>query len=139
MHAPAVTSSALFATPAARPATATAVTLLLAVAAAAVVALYGEPSLAAAAAVAPSVPTLPQRPGDKPMHALQMIRELIAGLHKALAERRRLASVGSLRDVDDRTLADLGVARSEITSIEAESRRCTAMTRQRIVRAVGHA
>ena len=74
------------------------------------------------------------------MHALQRIRELIAALHKALAERRRLASVGtSLREVDDRTLADLGVARCEITSIEAESRRCSALTRQRIVRAAGHA
>jgi uncharacterized protein YjiS (DUF1127 family) len=109
------------------------VTLLLAVAAAAVVVLYGEPSLAAAAAVAPSVPTLPQRPGDKPMHALQMIRELIAACTRRWPSAAAWRAVGSLRDVDDRTLADLGVARSEITSIEAESRRRTAMTRQRIV------
>ena len=127
------------ASPTARPAAATAATVLLALAAAAFVVLCGEPSLAVAAAVAPSVPTLPQRPGDKTMHALQRIRELIAALHKALAERRRVAGIGTLRDVDDRTLADLGVARSEITSIEAESRRWSAMTRQRIIRAAGHA
>ena len=139
MHAPAATSSPLLAPAAARPATATTVTLLVAVAAAAVVALYGEPSLVAAAAVAPAVPTLPHRSGDKPMKALLKIRELIAGLHKALTERRRLANLATLRDLDDRTLADLGIARSEITSIEAESRRCSALTRQRIVRAAGHA
>ena len=139
MHAPAAPSSAVFATPATRPAIATVATLLLAVAAAAFAVFYGEPAVAAAAAIAPSAPTLPLRPGEKPMRTLQKISELIAGMHKTLTERRRLAKLATLRDLDDRALADLGVARSEITSIEAESRRCSATTRQRIIQAVGHA
>jgi uncharacterized protein YjiS (DUF1127 family) len=138
MNAPAVPFAPL-ASPAARPAAATAATVLVALAAAAVVALFGEPSLAAAAAIAPVVPTLPQRPGDRTMNALQKIRELIAGLHKALMERRRLARLSTLRDLDDRALADLGIARSEIASIEAESRQASAVTRQRILRGAGHA
>ena len=139
MHAPVAPSSALFAPRAVRPTAAAATTLLLAIAAAAVLVLYGEPSLAAAAAIPPVVPTLPQRPGEKTMLTLQKIRELIAGMHRALTERRRLAALGTLRDLDDRTLADLGVARSEIASIEAESRRVSALTRQRILRVASHA
>lgn len=43
------------------------------------------------------------------------------------------AASASLRDLDARTLADIGVHRSEIASIEAESRRQAACSRRRIV------
>jgi hypothetical protein len=39
----------------------------------------------------------------------------------------------TLRDLDDRTLADIGVSRSEIPSIEAEAGRRALRTRLRIV------
>ena len=71
------------------------------------------------------------------MHAF--FRELISGLHKALAERRRLAHLASLRDLDGRTLADIGISRSEISSIESEWRGNAELTRQRIVTVAGHA
>lgn len=46
----------------------------------------------------------------------------------------RPAARASLADVDDRTLADLGVHRSEIGSIEAESQRLASQrTRLRLV------
>ena len=141
MFAPAASSSAPFAALFTRPAAAAAATLLLALSAAAVLVLCGEPTLAASAVVLPSVPSLPQaprqRPGEDPMHAF--FRELISGLHKALAERRRLAYLATLRDLDGRTLADIGISRSEIASIESEWRGSAELTRQRIIRVAGHA
>ncbi len=43
------------------------------------------------------------------------------------------AETGSLRDLDRRTLADIGIHPSEIGSIEAEARGCSESTRRRIV------
>jgi len=56
------------------------------------------------------------------------------------ATLRRMAhhEVG-LAELDDRTLADIGVARSEIDSIEAESRSRSWPTRRRIVVVPRHA
>ena len=45
----------------------------------------------------------------------------------------------SLNELDDRTLADIGVSRSEIASIEAEWRGQTRATRRRIVAEPRHA
>ena len=74
------------------------------------------------------------------MPAFRNFFELISGLCHAVAERYRVASSASLRDLDDRTLADIGVSRSEIASIEAESRGWRGgLTRGRIVQAVSHA
>jgi len=56
------------------------------------------------------------------------------------ATLRRMAhhEVG-LAELDDRTLADIGVARSEIDSIEAESRSRSWPTRRRIAVVPRHA
>jgi uncharacterized protein YjiS (DUF1127 family) len=53
---------------------------------------------------------------------------------------RRLARhEKGLADLDDRTLADIGVSRSEIASIEAEAHSRRRPTRRRIVAAPRHA
>ena len=51
----------------------------------------------------------------------------------------RLGRVDLLRDLDDRTLADIGISRSEIASIEAEARGVSRQTRRRIVAEPSHA
>ena len=48
-------------------------------------------------------------------------------------------AAANLGDLDDRALADIGVARSEIDSIEAESRSSSWPTRRRIVVVPRHA
>jgi len=44
-----------------------------------------------------------------------------------------------LRDLDARALADIGVDRSEISSIEWEARGCSESTRLRVVQGMRHA
>ena len=58
----------------------------------------------------------------------------------ARATLRRLTQheVG-LDELDDRTLADIGVTRSEIASIEAEAHGTSSRTRRRIVVELHHA
>jgi len=58
----------------------------------------------------------------------------------ARATLRRLARHDAgLAELDDRTLADIGVSRSEIASIEAEARGLDRPTRRRIVVELHHA
>jgi uncharacterized protein YjiS (DUF1127 family) len=56
---------------------------------------------------------------------------LLGALLQMLRKRRRLAS---LRELDARALADIGVDASELASIEAESRGHSHLTRLRIAR-----
>lgn len=61
-----------------------------------------------------------------------ILRTLSLGL-RAPVRGRHTPTTTTLRDLDDRTLADLGLARSEIGSVEAESHGLAPRTRRRIV------
>ncbi|NRF67028.1 hypothetical protein HLB44_08550 [Aquincola sp. S2] len=52
---------------------------------------------------------------------------------------RRPPSFDDLRGLDARTLADIGIDASEISSVEAEARQQRPLTRKRIVRGSRHA
>lgn len=63
-------------------------------------------------------------------------------MQRLLARRwreRRFARQAGWADLDARTLADIGIDRSEIASIEAEARGTTLRTRLRIVGGLSHA
>ena len=62
-----------------------------------------------------------------------ILRALASGLRTAIAQRQGRAAPSTLHDLDDRTLADIGLARSEIGSVEAEAHGETPRTRRRIV------
>ena len=69
------------------------------------------------------------------------LRTLAARLFDAARTTlRRMASHDDgLADLDDRTLADIGISRSEIPSIEAEAHSRKRPTRRRIVAEPRHA
>lgn len=60
----------------------------------------------------------------------RMVRAIRRFTEKQRSER--------LRDLDPRTLADLGVHRSEFGSIDAEARGSSGLTRRRIVLGADH-
>lgn len=62
-----------------------------------------------------------------------ILRALASGLRAALAQRWVRAAPSTLHELDDRTLADIGLARSEIGSVEAEAQGQAPRTRRRIV------
>lgn len=62
-----------------------------------------------------------------------MLCAVAPGLRLAIARRLRRADPSSLHELDDRTLADIGLARSEIGSVEAEAQGLAPRTRRRIV------
>ena len=57
----------------------------------------------------------------------------------AVSRRVGRGASDRLGDLDDRTLADIGVSRSEIASIEAEARGFSFLTRRRIAAEPRHA
>jgi uncharacterized protein YjiS (DUF1127 family) len=60
-------------------------------------------------------------------------------MQRLLARRWRERRIARLSELDARTMADIGIDRSEIMSIEAEARGSTLRTRLRIVGGLSHA
>jgi uncharacterized protein YjiS (DUF1127 family) len=60
-------------------------------------------------------------------------------VQRLLSRRWHERRVARLADLDARTMADIGIDRSEIASIEAEARGATLRTRLRIVGGLSHA
>ena len=68
---------------------------------------------------------------------MSLLLTLLAAL-KSAAQRLTADDSAALRAMDDRMLADIGLDRSEITSVEAEGLGRSALTRRRIVAASWH-
>ncbi len=62
-----------------------------------------------------------------------ILRALALSLRAAVARRHGRAARSTLHELDDRMLADIGLARSEIDSVEAEAQGLAPRTRRRIV------
>ena len=62
-----------------------------------------------------------------------ILRTLALAWCATLARRHGRAAASTLHELDDRTLADIGLARSEIGSVEAEAQGRAPRTRRRIV------
>lgn len=111
-------------------------TLVLALASAAFLAVSGEP-LRQADDLVPAAPTLPcpESPTDQEIPAMPA-----AFLSAMFRIQRRVAELKSyrraarsLRELDARTLHDIGVDPSDLASIEAEHDGLAALTRRRVV------
>ena len=111
----------------------TSATLIVALASASYLAISGD---AHGAAALPRPSTDLTTALETTMPTIRSICDLLAGAWQHLSLHREAG--GSLRELDARALADIGVDRSDIDSIEAESLGRSDVTRRRIVEAACH-
>jgi uncharacterized protein YjiS (DUF1127 family) len=72
--------------------------------------------------------------GTEASSGLATLREVLRGLFDGIARRRRLAhTLAAIDGLDDATLRDIGVRRSEAASYWAESEHLAEQTRRRLL------